>query len=261
MKMLCTALWCFVLCCLESSCQTAAPQYPTDTVMMVLGADTVQIETVRYSAHNVVWLNVHENEGTSYHAADSVLAQMPLGRRIRLMQKGERYLWFRNDTGWCSVDPNRMFTQKGLTENLLLRNGPATPDSIYKKIDSLAKTLIGFIGSPRLIVALHNNTEGNYHVAEYDTTPGYMTRLLPGTDTDDFILTTSENWYKALQTHAYNLAYETAAAADDGSFSAFARFQRLPYLNLEAEHGHKAVQATMVRTVINQWQQGMEGIP
>lgn len=228
---------------------SAQKTYPADTTVLAFGFDTIRIERIRYSLAPWVWLNLHENEYISVLAADSQLRQQPAGIRIRLLQCRERYLMFQEKGVVYQADPNRIFTDAGLEENLKLLNPQGVPPLIRSRIRRLRTVLIQMIGRPRLLIALHNNTPDNYSVLGYVKNPHYRTRLAPGADPDDFVLTTSPQWYHRLIKVPLNLSLEKNTAPNDGSFSVYARLRKLPYLNIEAEETHLDAQLYLIKQV------------
>ena len=195
-------------------------------------------------------LNLHDNEGTSVDAALDVVRERG-GRVVELVHSGERNLDFRAGGEPFTADPNRIFTDAGRRRTLaaLSRDAPAARAALAAFADSL---LALYTERPvGVVVTLHNNTPDGYSARSYEPGGEYAgdaaaVTVHPGTDPDDFFFVTSRALYDALVRRGFNaVLQDNAAATDDGSLSVWAARQGVPYVNVEAEHGHRAEQARM----------------
>lgn len=200
-------------------------------------------------------LNLHDNESTSVEAAlDVLLAQG--GRVVELAHTGERHVRFEVDGVTYEADPNRMFTASGRSRTLG-RESRDTPEA-RAALAAFAEAVLEAYTAvpPAVVVTLHNNTDENYSAASYLPGAEYArdaeaVTVHDGTDPDDFFFVTDRALYDALVSEGFNaVLQDNEAATDDGSLSVWAAREGVPYVNVEAEHGHRAEQARMIEALI-----------
>lgn len=212
-----------------------------------LGSEKVTLRFQRAGKPSILFLNVHENEQTSVSAARRFLASGQSFLLLTLHQNGQRNLRFREKGQWLLVDPNRMFTKQGRLRSLALLN-KTYPASAEESVEEFSDKVIRHVKAAKLVVALHNNTNGKpLRVTDYQ-----RRYVNPGMDTDDFVLTTDEGIFLQLKARKLNAVWETTASSlDDGSLAYFCSKENIPYINVEAQHGHGAEQLRMLRTIDN----------
>ena len=196
-------------------------------------------------------LNLHDNEGTSVEAVLDVVGTRG-GRVVELVHSGERNLSFRLSGDVFIADPNRIFTDAGRRRTLaaLSRDVPAARAAL----EAFADTVLAVYTERRVgvVVTLHNNTPDNYSAASYAQGGEYArdaeaVTIHPGSDPDDFFFVTERALYDALARQGFNaVLQDNARATDDGSLSVWAAQRGIPYVNVEAEHGHRIQQAGMI---------------
>lgn len=214
-------------------------------------------------------LNLHDDEGTSVEAALDVLRQRG-GRVVELVHSGERNVAFDVVTGRVYAngedrpefasyvaDPNRMFTPAGRERTLgALSTADATgADALAAFADSVLAVYAAV--PPAVVLTLHNNTEANYSAASYEPGAPYASdaaavTVHDGSDPDDFFFVTDRAIYDALVARGFNaVLQDNDAATDDGSLSVWAAREGVPYVNVEAQHGHREQQATMLLALLD----------
>lgn len=223
------------------------------TETFLLEKDIVRLELSEYgkSAGKIVYLNLHENETTSVLAAKDYLASRN-GHLIVVKQSGNRNLSFTQKGMKLQFDPNRMFTKAGRISTLKLLNKKYF-DAAEETVEEFSDKIISRIRNAKLVVALHNNTNGKPLSAA-----SYKNRYLnPSMDPDDFILTTEKSIYDQLKAKKINTVWETTSTSvDDGSLAYYCSKKNIPYVNVEAQHGHRSQQLKMLNaltSIINQY--------
>ncbi len=197
-------------------------------------------------------INMHDDENTAVEAALAVIVRGD-GRLVELRHAGTRNLTFRVGGEAFTVDPNRIFTPAGRARTLasLSRDTPAARAAVA----AFADTLLAVYGTPAVVVALHNNTEANYSAASYqaggsEANEAAAVTLAPGTDPDDFVFVTLRPLFDAVVAAGVNAVLQNnATPTDDGSLSVWAAQNGRPYLNVEAQHGHRAENARMIEAI------------
>ena len=197
-------------------------------------------------------LNLHDDEGTSVEAALDVARERG-GRVVELVHTGERNLTFDAGDQRFTADPNRMFTDAGRRRTLAPHASPAALAALAAFADTV---LAVYAAAPTpVVVTLHNNTPDGYSARSYEPGAEYASdaaavTVRPGSDADDFFFVTGRPLYDALVARGFNaVLQDNDAATDDGSLSVWAARRGVPYVNVEAERGHRAEQARMVRAL------------
>lgn len=216
------------------------------TESFLLEKTPVQLQLLDYGKNqgNVIYLNLHENETTSVLAAKDYLATRN-GRLIVVKQKGNRNLSFIQKGIRFQFDPNRMFTKNGRIATVKLLNKKYI-QSAEETVEEFSDKIISRIRNAKLVVALHNNTNGKPLSAA-----SYKNRYLnPSMDPDDFILTTEKSIYDQLKAKKINTVWETTSTSvDDGSLAYYCSKKNIPYVNVEAQHGHRSQQLKLLNAL------------
>jgi hypothetical protein len=112
--------------------------------------------------------------------------------------------------------------------------------------------LKGILKNFRLIIAVHNNTDEKYSIKSYEKGEdlGKDAKLVNTnlkTDVDDFFFVTDKNIFKFLKEKNLNVALQdNVNVTDDGSLSVYCGNYKIPYINVEGEHGHLPEQIKML---------------
>ncbi len=200
---------------------------------------------------DVLLFNMHDNENTSA-LAGRVFGEKYDGSYYELMHTGKRNISFLLGEDSIHIDPNRIFTDKGVW--LQLKKNKLKDSLIFQTIvtwrDSLLTALK--IESRSLVIALHNNTAYNYGFKSYKPGEEYADEaqaISRGAiwDKDDFFFVTDKDQYEKLATGKYSVVLQsTTTLTDDGSLSVYCGQLGIPYINIEAQHGHLPRQIKML---------------
>lgn len=227
------------------------PGLDRDDVTLTIGESTVNVVTYAAKERGQTWINVHENERTSVDAALGVIRRVG-GKVVYLEHGGGRNITFSLGGEEYTVDPNRIYTETGIRatlENL----GPSSEEAI-QEVQRFSRELISHFGLDTLHVALtiHNNTEGGYSAQSYTAGEAYEgdaadVRIHDGVNTDDFFFITEESWVEPIASAGFNVVLQdNAEVTDDGSMSVYCGHLGIPYVNVEARHGHLEAQSAMI---------------
>lgn len=246
-------------CCADS---LATAEVPVDlgdgtvTVRVWTAPITDRIGSPGLERYPLNALNLHDDESTSVEAALQVLRQRG-GRVVELAHTGDRTVTFATGGRTYEADPNRMFTPLG-RERTLDRFSEATPEA-EAALEAFADSVLAVYAAepPAVVVTLHNNTEANYSARSYEPGAEYAAdaaavTVHDGTDPDDFFFVTDRVLYDLLVGRGFNaVLQDNAAATDDGSLSVWAAREGVPYVNVEAQHGHTVEQARMIEALVD----------
>ena len=201
-------------------------------------------------------VSVHDDEETAVEAAGDVLRDRG-GRLVELRHTGAREIAFSLGGTQHRLDPNRIFTPAGRRATLEALSTWSQPadDVVAAFADELLSTFA--VDDVDIVVALHNNTPDRYTAANYlpgGSLAGDAARvhLEPGGDPDDFFFVTDAAMFSALTDRGRSVILQNeATVADDGSLSVWCGRMGIPYVNVEAEHGHRTEQAAMLRDLLD----------
>jgi hypothetical protein len=224
----------------------------SDTLTLSIGLCNLSIIDLHGSdtMNTLSVINLHENEKTSIEAFLS-LAQSKKYPFTFLHQYGKRNIAYcKDDLDTIFFDPNRIFSPAGIT-NTLVTNSRFDSGAFFAA-QHLGHLLIEKIQTSKFILALHNNSPGNYSVNSYKRNGAYATdaeKVYTTTtmDADDFVYTNDENIFKWFKKNKINIVLQNNEhITDDGSLSVFFRNRKAIYINIEAEHGHIAEQQKLL---------------
>ena len=206
------------------------------------------------STKKVLFINIHENEKTSVDAFNRFDTRDEY-RLVWLLHNASRRIGYNHRQEVFTIDPNRIFSQTGIEATL-------AHDSIFcnrkaeKMARAFAKEIISYITSSSWIISLHNNTPDNYSILSYlpDSAEAANTKdvfINTDMDPDDFLYTTDVDLFNKLKTANINvILQDNENCIDDGSLSVYCGKRNIPYVNVEAEHGHLEQQTFLIQKII-----------
>lgn len=223
------------------------------TTNVVIGSTELQIVSTVYGNNNgVCFINLHSDESTSVEACEQFLANNN-GTLIQLKHKLQRNIQFVINNAEYTIDPNRIFTSKGIKATL---QKLSTYNKLAEKeVEKFAAAIIQQIDNAKLIVALHNNGNKGLSIHSYtkggneyaNTAKVYVNPLM---DEDDFVYTTNEKIFAFAQKQMINVVLQKEkGSVNDGSLSIYYGTKKIPYINIEAEHGHLKEQIQLLNTL------------
>lgn len=236
-------------------CHGQAIRDASEIVPLRVGETEVELAVHQTGAARPAFLVLHDDEQTAVEAGLEAIRARG-GRLVEVRSRGERLLAAEvNGEAW-RFDPNRMFTDAGAAVTLRAESGSAPAERVAE-VRRFAEALLEVYdaGSLPVLIALHNNTDGEFSAASY--APGgdhagdaAAVHLPLGADPDDFFFVTQRELYDALVAAGFPaVLQDNERAADDGSLSVWAGRRGIPYVNVEAEHGHRQQQVRMLEAL------------
>lgn len=216
-----------------------------------LGDATVDVVISERPGSKHLFCNLHDDENTSVEAGLITLRRAG-GRLVELRHGGKRDIAFRLDGGDFAVDPNRIFTPEGVRRTLAkLSRSTAEAE---RAVGQFAGELLAIDAIERadVVIALHNNTEGNYSAGSYQKGAIYAQDaadvfIKDGSDPDDFFFVTEAAVFEALRHRGFNVVrQDNRGVTDDGSLSVYCGRAGVRYINVEAQQGHLDQQVAML---------------
>jgi hypothetical protein len=227
------------------------------TLPFQIGDSSLSMEEKRFPGPcSLVFFAPHDDENTCVEAAIEV-ATLQGGRILELKSGGNRRIAFKLQGRTISVDPNRIFTEVGIRK--ALGSQASGNNEVVAAIGTFAGQLLKAMKArpSRLLVALHNNTNGgaleisNFAPGRSRAVEAEDYHANPALDGDDFFLTTARPIFEKLKQAGYNVVLQdNQRVPDDGSLSVYCGRQGIPYLNVEAQAGHRTEQKRMIEAVI-----------
>lgn len=219
-----------------------------------IGEDTLGLHLTVYYPHtsSVGFINLHDDENTSVEAGIDFISKYG-GSLLQLQHSGKRRFTSLVNADTFSFDPNRIFTESGIRETLT-RKGIYQENAAFA-VKNLADSILkNFVDDKKLVIALHNTRERGLSILSYirggfeykNAARVYMNRSM---DPHDFVLTTEAQVYHHLKRKKINVVLQHPTPGDDGSLSVYAARKKIPYINVEALHGHFEEQVRMLEAL------------
>lgn len=220
-----------------------------------LGDRTISFRVSQYGEYiNTCCVNLHDDEATAVKAARSVLEERG-GLLIKIENNARRNISFSFKGLVYTFDPNRIFSRKGILLTLKA-NGKINPLAIIE-VEKFAAHLLQLIpDSISCLIALHNNTDGDFSVRTYlpggprhsDASQVYADEWQ---DIDDIALTTDQVIYNKMASFGYNsILQDNINVFKDGSLSVYYGEQNRRYINIETQHGRTLQYREMLKKLL-----------
>ncbi len=221
-----------------------------------LALPSAQFEIVVHQSGKSPWVlcNLHDDENTSVRAGLQLI-ERHAGRLVEIRHSGERNCSFQIGDARYVFDPNRIFTPVGIRQTL--SDLSQWDEPAQQAVASFAESVLAYydLDSCRVVIALHNNTDGRYSAVNYLPThdlaaDAAAVAIDRGRDTDDFFFVTDRRLFEALKQARMNVVLQdNQRVTDDGSLSVYCGQRGIPYVNVEAQHEHGEQQVNMLETL------------
>lgn len=220
-----------------------------------LGDRVISFKVSQYGEYvNTCCINLHDDETTAVKAARSVLEEQG-GLLIKIENNAKRNISFSFKGVVYTFDPNRIFSRTGIMLTLKA-SGKINPLAVIE-VEKFAAHLLQLIpDSIPCLIALHNNTDGDFSVRTYlpggprhnDASQVYADEWQ---DIDDIALTTDQVIYNRMASFGYNsILQDNIKVFKDGSLSVYYGEQNRRYINIETQHGKTAQYREMLKKLL-----------
>ncbi len=243
-------LLCIVPACIMS-CSQASFTIQERVVAIPVGESSVNVVIHTAGSGRPAYVSLHDDENTAVDATLEVLRRLG-GTLYEIQHRGRRLITFGLGEGRYRFDPNRIFSEAG-AEKTVRESGPYAPEAVAA-VRLFASNLLDIVrpDSGRYLITVHNNTQGEFSVLSYVQDGPYagdamFVHVADGMDPDDFFFVTDVDAYTEIRSGDYNVVLQNNdTVVDDGSLSVYAAREGIPYINVEARHGHRPQQARML---------------
>lgn len=217
-------------------------------IILKLGKSTCTIQVHNREGKLATLIALHENEYTCINAFNALPNSSPF-ILYRILQQGTRLLEFKEKSKIYYFDPNRIFSRRGIIKTLKKYN-TTYPKKIINKIAEFSNKILkisAIIHSTKHIIAIHNNTNGKFSAKTFNYySHASKIYISKSKDPDDFFIVTQLSDFIFFKSQKQNVVLQSTSASDDGSLSIYCQKNGIPYINVEAQHGHKKHQIYML---------------
>jgi hypothetical protein len=219
-----------------------------------IGESTVHVRSVEKPGGNLTFVNVHDDENTSVQAGLVNLEQFG-GRLIELKHSGKRILRFNVEGEMFAVDPNRIFSDAGITSTL--KRHSQYSEAAHSAVREFTRQFFEHykLDDVPVFVALHNTVDGRFSIKSYAeggrlSDEASATHINERQSLFNFFFVTDRRFFDYLKDRNHNVALQdNATVTDDGSLSVYFASRNVPYINVEARLGNLSEQVEMLRVL------------
>lgn len=217
----------------------------------------LRINLVKYSfkPNGVKFLVVHDNENTGLKAGFEYM-RWSGGEIIDSQYGGGRNYNFNYMDDPYHIDPNAIYTEIGVSSRL--KKSEYSTNEVEKAIVNAGKQIVNFYDpiATGYILTLHNNANGGFGILSY--LPGYdlsstadSVYVNPNMDPDDLIYVTDARLFASFKKANVNVILQSKFSTNDGSLSFYAMDNKIPYINVEVQHGHDGENLRLIEIAVN----------
>lgn len=213
-----------------------------DSTILELNDLPLELVKYKYGTQKISFLAIHDDEDTGVKAAFEYI-RLNGGDIVDCQYGGQRNYTFSYNGQDYQTDPNSIYSRPGII--LGLEKYGKTDEVVTDQLEEVAKEILNFYQPAKLgyIFTLHNNADEGFGITSY--LPGAdlenvadSVHINPAMDPDDLILVTEKILFSKLKKENVNVVLQHQEAEDGGSLSIYAMKNRIPYLNVEVQHGH-----------------------
>jgi hypothetical protein len=214
----------------------------TDTAYIVLGDLDINLVKYSYDEPGIAFLTIHDDEDTGVKAAFQYISKNG-GSIIDCQYGGVRNFKFLYEEEPYQLDPNSIYTKKGV--KLGLEKYGNSDHTVIQELEKAGTVILNHYNPKKLgyLFTLHNNGDGGFGIQSY--LKGYELEAAADSvninfalDPDDMVLVTELPLFNLLKKENVNVVLQSKDAPDDGSLSVYAMQNKIPYINVEVQHGH-----------------------
>ena len=222
-----------------------------------LGERKLPIKVKQYGdVSDLIFINMHDDENSSVEATKLILEKNG-GLLVEIDNFQQRNIKFKLGQSIFQFDPNRIFTREGIEQTLMLYHKKVNKRAA-DEIEKFGQWIVRLIPEkPKCVIALHNNTEGNFTIKNYlpegdRSGDALNVHSSAEEDPDDFLITTDEEIFTGMKEAGYNvMLQDNINAKEDGSLSVYCGKRNISYVNLETEHGKVVQYKIMMEKLLN----------
>jgi len=241
---------------------SSKPQHPpvfegikTDTVALKLYDLDIKLVRYSYRMPNVNFLAIHDDEDTGVKAAFEYI-QFSGGSIIDCQYGSARNFKFSHQGSSFLTDPNSIYSHQGIV-SALVKYENTDNDNVIDKLEGIGKKILAYYDGEKhgYFFTLHNNADGGFGINSYQEgeeleLTADSVHVNPEMDPDDLVLVTEPALFKHLKAQDVNVILQSDRGPEDGSLSVYAMAHKIPYINVEVQHGHQDVHLELIEKAV-----------
>lgn len=215
----------------------------TDTMALKLNDLDISLVRYQYKMPGISFLAVHDDEDTGVKAAFDYI-KLSGGQIIDSQYGSVRNFQFSYNGVNFQTDPNSIYSSEGARTGL--EKYGKSDEKVVEQLGHISDAIMTYYKPEKLgyIFTLHNNADGGFGINSYlpdgelgDVADSVHVNI--DMDPDDLVLVTEKALFKRLKAEDINVVLQAKHATDDGSMSIYAMQNKIPYINVEVQHGHQ----------------------
>lgn len=227
----------------------------TDTAFVTLSDLDINLVKYSYGKPKINFLAIHDDEDTGIKAAFEYI-RFSGGSIIDCQYGGTRNYKFSYKGTNFQTDPNSIYSYGGVVMGLE-KYSNIDSDDVIKQLQETSKMILNYYNAKKhgYIFTLHNNADGGFGILSY--TEGSALEetadsvyVNPEMDPDDLILVTELALFNNFKKQNVNVILQSDAGPEDGSLSVYAMNNKIPYINVEVQHGHQYEHLRLIEIAI-----------
>jgi len=249
----------FLFCCFSFLSKAQHPPVfegmLMDTAKVRLNDLNINLVKYSYGKPKIQFLVIHDDEDTGVKAAFEYI-QFSGGTLIDCQYGGTRNFRFNYNGVNFQTDPNSIYSYGGRVIGLdKYRN--IDSDNVIKQLEGVSEQILNYYDPKKLgyLFTLHNNGEDGFGILSYQKgatleETADSVHVNPEMDPDDLILVTELALFNHFKKQNVNVILQSEGGPEDGSLSVYAMANKIPYINVEVQHGHQYEHLRLIEIAI-----------
>lgn len=215
----------------------------TDTSFIKLNNLNINLVKYSFGKPKINFLAIHDDEDTGIRAALEYI-RFSGGTLIDSQYGDTRNFKFNHRGINFQTDPNSIYSYEGIVLGLE-KYGNIDSDEVVEQLQATAQTILKYYDADKqgYMFTLHNNGDGGFGINSYlKGNPLEKTAdsvyVNSDMDPDDLILVTELDLFNNFKKQKVNVVLQSEGGPEDGSLSVYAMYKKIPYINVEVQHGH-----------------------
>ncbi len=209
----------------------------------------------RHKPSNLKYLFIHDNEHTARKVSRYAIKRYG-GTLFEVINNNRRNLQISVDNHLVEYDPNRIFTRRGLKEDLTAQNS-GLPDKILKKaLHNIRIVRNGLIRALDLhnenfLISIHTNNRSSnlsiHYFQQKELSDQFLVSINENHPSKNFFYTICSKDFLYFRNNRYNVVLQKESTmCDDGSLSILMAKREMNYITLEVQEGNLFFQKKML---------------
>lgn len=226
-----------------------------DTAFLTLGNRNINLVKYSFGKPKISFLVIHDDEDTGVRAAFEYI-MFSGGSLIDCQYGGTRNFRFSYKGTHFQTDPNSIYSYEGVVMGLEKYDN-IDSDEMIQRLQETSRSILSYYNPKKLgyIFTLHNNTDGGFGISSYLEGAALQdvadsVHINSEMDPDDLILVTEAALFKHLKKQNVNVILQSERGPEDGSLSVYAMYNKIPYINVEVQHGRQYEHLRLIEIAI-----------